>query len=726
MKKIIYSSITKFLALLLLVASVLAALNFAIDGVASYTNEEPDVYGFEDSFENTSYFSWMLTEPVEYVCGAFTMYENDKDEFEKTHKVPLVVWNSVVTTNENAQESDTAESDIHFLRPGADTAQGGTEIVDVYELPFIGAAPAFDKTVYDYIEESLRNIYNIGKLNYYIKVNDRVFTNNSEMSMEDYMNCSFHVVAQRNDDGYVEFLSESGSHYYGWFYDLDLLDREYDITICTSIKEEYVTECEAIWHRQEGYIREIFVKSFGLALVALLMLIYLIAACGKNSRGESVSSWVDAVWVEIHLATISLAAFATIGCGLVILESTFARNIPFYMGKSVTLLAATLGGLLIVNSLLSIVRKLKNGSFAKTSIIIIVLKSSWEIFVDIIRALKAFFKHISKVFNKKSVIILVTLLGVYTTAVLFCGIFGYRNPGAFLPLNSLLFLLACIFVAYRARDIDEIRKGAQRIHSGELTYKIPELRSEDLRCLASNINDIAKGLDESVSAKMKAEKLKTDLITNVSHDLKTPLTSIISYTELLSKVEGLPDEARDYIGIIAKKSDRLKSLTQDLFDISKVQSGNERVELEKLDVALLINQSLGEHDNEINESGLPLIVSVDKELYINADGRKMSRVVSNLIGNILKYAMKNTRVFISANERDGKAVIEFKNISSYPMDFDAQEIIGRFVRGDQSRTTEGNGLGLAIAKSYTEACGGSFDVIIDGDLFKAVIKFDKV
>ena len=226
-----------------------------------------------------------------------------------------------------------------------------------------------------------------------------------------------------------------------------------------------------------------------------------------------------------------------------------------------------------------------------------------------------------------------------------------------------------------------------------------------------------------MSAKLKAERMKAELITNVSHDLKTPLTSIINYTELLSQVEGLPEEARDYVHIIAVKNQRLKNLTQDLFDISKVQSGNEEVVWEKLNVALLLEQALAEHDNEIRESELPFCINAPKDLYISADGRKMSRVIGNLINNILKYTMKHTRVFITAAEKNGEILLEFKNISAYPMDFDADEIMGRFVRGDESRTTEGSGLGLAIVKSYTELCGGRFEIILDGDLFKAVLTF---
>ena len=292
-------------------------------------------------------------------------------------------------------------------------------------------------------------------------------------------------------------------------------------------------------------------------------------------------------------------------------------------------------------------------------------------------------------------------------------------------MGIALFGFASFLVAHRSKDLDEIKRGVSEIRNYNSSYKIPELKCEDLKELANNINDIGNSIDESVSAKMKAERMKTELITNVSHDLKTPLTSIISFTELLSKVDGLPKEAQDYVQVIAKKSDRLKNLTQDLFDISKAQSGNEEIVFEKLDAELLINQAIAEFDKEIESSDIKFCIDASKEMFFPADSRKMSRVVNNLISNILKYSMKNTRAFISAKETDNQIVLEFKNTSAYPLDFDAKEIMGRFVRGDESRTTEGNGLGLAIAKSYTELCNGTLDIVLDGDLFKAVIKFKK-
>ena len=397
--------------------------------------------------------------------------------------------------------------------------------------------------------------------------------------------------------------------------------------------------------------------------------------------------------------------------------------------------SAGLASLIIITSLLSIIRSIKCRRLLETSLIVQIIKLilrilKWcfgiigKVLKWIFRHIKAFFSAIARLLSRKAGVMLIGLLSLYTLIMYLFGIGTPFSP-VWLILAILVFSFACFIVAVRANDLEKIKKGVSEVRNGNVAYKISECKSADMKALSVNINDIAKGLDESVSAKVKAERLKTELITNVSHDLKTPITSIINYTELLSKMENLPEDAKDYVSVIAKKSDRLKRLTQDLFDISKVQSGNDDVLLEKLDVALLINQALGEHDSEIRESGLPFCVNAPKELYISADGRKMSRVVSNLISNILKYSMKNTRVFITAAEKNGTVVMEFKNISAYPLDFDVEEITGRFVRGDESRTTEGNGLGLAIAKSYTEICNGTFEIVADGDLFKAILKFRK-
>ena len=447
-----------------------------------------------------------------------------------------------------------------------------------------------------------------------------------------------------------------------------------------------------------------------------------------SSDLEYKNMWLDNVWLEGHLAAIAAFGIGGVAVCFLVIEQyaygDFPRNLVYPILGAVSGLVS----LVLISSLLSIIRNIKTRRLIETSIVLRLVRWCFRTLKKIVRWVwrknKAFWKAIFRLLSKKTGVILVGMLFGYTA---FIGILGILTPESPLPviIGVLLFGFAAFVVARRSVDLDEVKKGVSEVRNGNVAYKIPELRCEDMKALAANINDIAMGLDESVSAKVKAERMKTELITNVSHDIKTPITSIINYTELLSKVDGLPEEAKDYVAVIAKKSDRLKNLTQDLFDISKVQSGNDEVVLEKLDVALLIGQALAEHDNEIQSSGLQFCVDTPKELFISADGRKMSRVMSNLIGNILKYTMQNTRVFISAADKAGVIEIVLKNISAYPLNFSAEEITGRFVRGDESRTAEGNGLGLAIVKSYTEICNGTFDVVLDGDMFKAILKFRK-
>ena len=545
------------------------------------------------------------------------------------------------------------------------------------------------------------------------------------------MTAEFYRLATRDEKGNNEIVSSQNRYYsYPLLDELSLYDKTTSIVVCTSIKEEYANECKVIWDRQSTIINETFTSTIIYVIFALILFIYLLCVCGKNKDGEHKSMWLDNIWTEVHLVAMGGIGFGAVVLCVILLDEFYTGHFPLNMMNMVVGISAAITSAVVITSLLSIIRNIKCKRFVESSIIVRVIRWCWKTFVKVLVWLRNGFvgyrNLLFKTLSKKTGVILISMLFAYTALIGLFGIFTLEAGNLFwIFVGIALFGFASFFIAHRSKDIDEIKKGVSEVRNGNVAYKIPELKSEDMKALATNINDIAKGLDESVSAKVKAERMKTELITNVSHDLKTPLTSIISYTELLANVEGLPEEAKDYAQIIANKSDRLKTLTQDLFDISKVQSGNESVVLEKLDVSLLINQSLGEHDNEIKKSELPFCVNAPKELYISADGRKMSRVISNLISNILKYTMKNTRVFISAYEENGEVIMEFKNIASYPMDFNAEEIVGRFVRGDESRTQEGNGLGLAIAKSYTEICNGKFEIVLDGDMFKAILKFRK-
>lgn len=234
------------------------------------------------------------------------------------------------------------------------------------------------------------------------------------------------------------------------------------------------------------------------------------------------------------------------------------------------------------------------------------------------------------------------------------------------------------------------------------------------------------GFKSSLDNQMKSERLKSELITNVSHDLKTPLTSIVSYVDLLKSEALSKDEIQSYVAILERKSQRLKNLIDDLFEASKMASGNVELKVEKVNVVALINQALAEYEEKIKQSSLTFKLDFEKQkIYALLDGKKTWRVFDNLISNALKYAQPHTRVYLSIIEEQDQVIIIIKNISAYEMNFDVEEIFERFKRGDASRATEGSGLGLAIAKSIVELQGGTLRIEIDGDLFKAIVAFNK-
>jgi signal transduction histidine kinase len=226
---------------------------------------------------------------------------------------------------------------------------------------------------------------------------------------------------------------------------------------------------------------------------------------------------------------------------------------------------------------------------------------------------------------------------------------------------------------------------------------------------------------------MRSERFKTELITNVSHDIKTPLTSIINYVDLIKKEEIENDTAKQYIDVLERQSNRLKKLVEDLVEASKASSGSLSVELKACDVSVLVSQTIGEFEDKLLGRGLTPIINVPtKPVKIMADGRHLWRIFDNLMGNICKYAMSGTRVYIDVKTENQKAVITFRNISQNQLNVSAEELMERFVRGDKSRNTEGSGLGLSIAKSLAELQGGSMELLVDGDLFKASVIFDVI
>ncbi|MCY6959777.1 HAMP domain-containing sensor histidine kinase [Clostridium brassicae] len=335
---------------------------------------------------------------------------------------------------------------------------------------------------------------------------------------------------------------------------------------------------------------------------------------------------------------------------------------------------------------------------------------------------------VKNVMIKVSKIFIMTILMGFFLCI--AAINFYKGPG-FIFLVSIVYIIIYIFfvpqyILKKVALLNKIIKGTNEIVLGNLDYTIDNKAKGELSKLADNINNMKDGFKKSVESQVKSERLKSELITNVSHDLKTPLTSIINYIDLLRKEELSNEDREAYIKVLDKKSQRLKTLIDDLFEASKIASGSVELNIQRVDIVAILRQAMGEFNDKINNSSLKFRIKLPKKnIYMNLDGKRTWRVFENLIGNILKYSMDNTRVYINLEEEDNKVRIVMKNISAYEMDFDVEEIFERFKRGDKSRNTEGSGLGLAIAKSIVELQGGNMNIEVDGDLFKVSLEFNK-
>lgn len=371
--------------------------------------------------------------------------------------------------------------------------------------------------------------------------------------------------------------------------------------------------------------------------------------------------------------------------------------------------------------------RFKTSTFIKSTII-------YKLIVLIIKILKIVFKIIKNGFIKTTTFLgrmlrkipLVWKTIVVAVVVMFVEWFilvldwGFWWPATFV-INCIL----CVGIIFVAILLKDVKKGTEEIAKGNVYKKIDtKYLFLDLKDHAENINNISDGIQKAVAEQMKSERFKTELITNVSHDIKTPLTSIINYVDLLEKEEIENETAKEYIDVLSRQSTRLKKLIDDLLEASKASTGNINVNLMKFELGILLSQALGEYEERFAKNNLQVVLNkTDEMLFVMADNRHMWRVFDNVLNNIAKYAQSGTRVYVDAKRNGQFAEISFRNISKDPLNISGDELMERFVRGDSSRNTEGSGLGLSIAKSLTEVQKGNLEIKIDGDLFKVVLKF---
>lgn len=330
--------------------------------------------------------------------------------------------------------------------------------------------------------------------------------------------------------------------------------------------------------------------------------------------------------------------------------------------------------------------------------------------------------------------ILYTLVNICIYVALLTIYFAEKTlTDRFIMILLFLFLIIFNFVVYhfiykKSMEFDRLEYAVKSMAIGDINYKLEETDFSGKEIItAKSLNSIGQGLEKAISNQVKSERLKADLITNVSHDLKTPLTSIINYVDLIKREEIQNKKVAEYVDVLERKSRHLKNLTEDLLEASKLSSGNVSVEMNNIDIVEMIMQMNGEFEEKYAQNNLTLVPDLPKEaVMVNADVRHLWRILDNIYTNACKYAKRDTRVYVSIKSEEDMAVFIMKNISEYPLNINSDELTERFVRGDISRSTEGSGLGLSIAKSLADLQKAVFDIQIDGDLFKIIIKLHKV
>ena len=451
-----------------------------------------------------------------------------------------------------------------------------------------------------------------------------------------------------------------------------------------------------------------FIYAAVLCFIACSALcIYLIASSGYDKEGVLDFRGMNAVDFDIMLFVCAMA-IGFLGDALINIRwaDTDVYKIVIIFLLLAALTAVTLLGIM------SIAAHLKTKKWWHHTFI-------WQCGSLIAKFVRWFFRNIGITWK------LAVMLGAYSVIIYFFGVFtnAYHFGVLSLFLAALSTVAGICIAMWFGVQLKKLKRGGEAIANGDFDYRInsrelwPMLRGH-----AYNLNSAALGMSKAVDDRLKSERFKTELITNVSHDLKTPLTSIVSYVDLLKKEEIENENAKEYIDVIDRQSAKLKKLTEDLVEASKASSGAVAVNRELLNIGELINQSVGEFSEKLEAADIVPVVNLpEEELTVFTDGRLLWRVFDNLIQNIIKYAQPGTRAYFDLVNAEGRAVLTMRNISRDPLNMSADALMERFVRGDSSRNSEGNGLGLSIAKSLTELCGGTFELRLDGDLFKIVI-----
>ena len=507
-----------------------------------------------------------------------------------------------------------------------------------------------------------------------------------------------------------------------WNHTIDQSFDTKDFVFAVSVDTKFSVADEA--ENYETYSKLMFPMLAGAIFGSVLWLIgmvWLTVTAGRRPEDEEIHlNGFDRWYTEIAVGTvIGIWLAGTIISGTLIANSSLGYSHVVVTVIVICLICGTYTMAWFLIGYLSLVRRIKAGTLWKNSLIRKVLKWIGKCSGKLADFARAFSRNTAE----KIKVLLVGGAFLFLQFLIIGCVFS--GAGVFLLALMAVDVAVMIFAIRKADGLDLIMDGLKKISDGELQYKIKtDTLTGKQKVMAEYINNIGSGLDAAVENSLKKERMQTELITNVSHDLKTPLTSIINYVDLMKRENPTDPKIQEYLRILDEKSQRLKVLTEDVVEASKASTGNIKLEMNDIDFVEMVQQVIGEFEEKFKEKNLTMMVHfTDEPSIIYADGQRMWRVLENVFGNVVKYAMEGTRVYAEISNRNKKVTFSLKNISAQPLNISADELTERFIRGDVARNTEGSGLGLSIAKSLTELQGGEFKLYLDGDLFKVMITF---
>ena len=650
---------------------------------------------------------------IAYYGGTKFVYSPDEDMFYSSEYGWYPIPNELYFLPEEVSDN---EMELYFSR--------FTGLGDILRLRIGGEYLEYVRSVKD-INFNERN------LAYYVRHNGKVYSNVT--SREKATSCSAYMTIQKtaSDEYEVQFSNFkntyiSSTYVTSLMQNLDSLtpdDKLYIGIYTTYPYEDTFRQDNQIFSEYYSYTFPALVIGVVTAIAAIWLFVHILRRSGRIS-GDDTAVYltpIDRIPVEI-LFIVGLAELIVIFAALESMAVSDFRSIAEITSREYIMVVGCFEGLYLlgITWLLSIVRQVKAGCLWQHSLI----RSGYIFCRKLVQTVSRQKNLAAKTAECFAFYLLIN--GVLILML----ILGVDNSAPLASLGALLLIIGfnvyiLILQIRKAKGEESIREATKALAEGDLEYVAPKMkRLYTEQEIIDNIDHLSDGLHKAIEKSLYDERMKTELITNVSHDIKTPLTSIINYVELIKREEVDNEKVQHYLEVLDKKSQRLKQLTEDLVEVSRISSGNIELERVPIDFGELLRQAMGEFEDKFTEHELKMVERIPEEAHmIFADGRRTFRIMDNLLQNIYKYAMPGTRVYIDLTCENERVRLEIKNISKAPLNIEVSELMERFVRGDQSRTTEGSGLGLSIARDLVRMQDGEFQIYLDGDLFKVVIEF---